>query len=147
MKVVKLNLGCAIVALWGVTGCVSPQITKPSGEIHPDVEPLDTGITSADVRTFASKLCPELLSAPAVSDAAGTVVVKVAPFRNTTRFFIDSSLFLKRLRLELNQFGGGKIRFQSDNTNVVKASYQVLRKRQEEKVRSYLKELAKRIAS
>ncbi len=54
---------------------------------------------------------------------------------------------MKRLRLELNQYGGGQIRFQSDNDRVVKASSQVLRKRQEEKVRAYLKELAKRIAA
>jgi len=147
MKVLKLNWRCAIVALLGVTGCVSPQVTKPTVEIHPDVEPLNTGIQSADVRTLASKLCPELLATPAISEATGPVVVKVAQFKNTSRFFIDSSLFMKRLRLELNQFGGGRIRFQSDNERVVKASRQVLRKRQEEKVRSYLKELAKRIAS
>ena len=54
---------------------------------------------------------------------------------------------MKRLRLELNQLGGGRIRFQSENERVAKASAQVLRKRQEEKVRAYLKDLAKRIAA
>lgn len=145
MKVLLL-LGATVVLL-GLSGCVSPHVSKPPVEISPDVEPLQSGISSADVRTFASKLCPELLATPAVSEAAGPVVVKVAPFKNTTRFFIDSSLFMKRLRLELNQFGAGRIRFQTSNERVVKASAQVLRKRQEEKVRSYLKELARRIAS
>jgi hypothetical protein len=54
---------------------------------------------------------------------------------------------MSRLRLELNQLGGGKVRFQSDNVRVKKASHQVLRKRQEEKVRAYLKELAQRISA
>lgn len=137
----------AIVSLLALSGCVSAQVSQPPVEIHPDTEPLNTGIQSADVRALAMKLCPELLAAPEIADAPGPVVVKVAPFKNTSRFFIDSSLFMKRLRLELNQYGGGQIRFQSDNDRVVKASSQVLRKRQEEKVRAYLKELAKRIAA
>ena len=54
---------------------------------------------------------------------------------------------MNRLRLELNRYGGGRIRFQTDNTNVVVVSTEVLRQRQEEKVRAYLKDLAKRIAA
>ena len=140
----KVNAAMALAVL---TGCVSAPITEPAVQIHPDVEPLSTGIQSADVRTLASKLCPEILASSIVTDATGPVVIKVAPFTNTTRFFIDSSLFMSRLRLELNQLGGGKVRFQSDNMRVKKASHQVLRKRQEEKVRAYLKELAQRIAA
>lgn len=140
----KVNAAMALAVL---TGCVSAPITEPAVQIHPDVEPLSTGIQSADVRTLASKLCPEILASSIVTEATGPVVIKVAPFTNTTRFFIDSSLFMSRLRLELNQLGGGKVRFQSDNVRVKKASHQVLRKRQEEKVRAYLKELAQRIAA
>ena len=140
----KVNAAMALAVL---TGCVSAPITEPAVQIHPDVEPLSTGIQSADVRTLASKLCPEILASSIVTEATGPVVIKVAPFTNTTRFFIDSSLFMSRLRLELNQLGGGKVRFQSDNMRVKKASHQVLRKRQEEKVRAYLKELAQRIAA
>lgn len=145
MKII-IPLG-AVAVLAGVAGCVSAHVSQPPVEIHADSEPLNTGIQSADVRTLATKLCPELLATPAIAEAAGPVVVKVAPFKNTSRFFIDSSLFMKRLRLELNQYGGGRIRFQTDNERVVKASAQVLRKRQEEKVRAYLKELARRIAA
>lgn len=131
-----------------LAGCVSPSVSKPPTTIPIDTEdPLRSGIQSADVRTFASKLAPDLLATPEIAEAPGVVVVKVAPFKNTSRFFIDSSLFMKRLRLELNQYGGGKIRFQSDNERVAKASTQVLRQRQEEKVRAYLKELARRIAA
>lgn len=143
----KLYMPLVAATLGGVVGCVSPQVTQPPVEIHPDTEPLNTGIQSADVRTLASKLCPELLATPAIAEAAGPVVVKVASFKNTSRFFIDSSLFMKRLRLELNQFGGGRIRFQSENERVAKVSTQILRQRQEEKVRAYLKDLAKRIAA
>ena len=145
MKIV-IPLG-AVAILAAVSGCVSAHVSQPPVEIHPDSEPLNTGIQSADVRTLATKLCPELLATPAIAEAAGPVVVKVAPFKNTSRFFIDSSLFMKRLRLELNQYGGGRIRFQTDNERVVKASAEVLRKRQEEKVRAYLKDLARRISS
>ena len=147
MKMKRLYMPLAAAILGGLFGCVSPQVTRPPVEIHPDTEPLDTGIQSADVRALASKLCPELLATPAIAEASTPVVVKVAPFKNTSRFFIDSSLFMKRLRLELNQFGGGRIRFQSENERVAKASVQVLRQRQEEKVRAYLKDLAKRIAA
>lgn len=143
-RFLKVNAAMALAVL---TGCVSAPITEPAVQIHPDVEPLSTGIQSADVRTLASKLCPEILASSIVTEATGPVVIKVAPFTNTTRFFIDSSLFMSRLRLELNQLGGGKVRFQSDNMRVKKASHQVLRKRQEEKVRAYLKELAQRIAA
>ena len=137
----------AVLVFAATCGCVSPQVSRPPVTIDPDTEPLNTGIQSADVRSLASKLCPELLAIPEISEAPGPVVVKVAPFKNTSRFFIDSTLFMKRLRLELSQYGGGRIRFQTDNERVVKASVQILRKRQEEKVREYLKELAKRIAS
>ena len=146
MMKINIPLG-AVAILMGKSGCVSAHVSQPPVEIHPDSEPLNTGIQSADVRTLATKLCPELLATPAIAEAAGPVVVKVAPFKNTSRFFIDSSLFMKRLRLELNQYGGGRVRFQTDNERVVKASAQVLRKRQEEKVRAYLKDLAKRISS
>ena len=145
MKVLLL-LGATEVLL-GLSGCVSPQVSQAPVEISPDVEPLQSGISSADVRTFASKLCPELLATPVVSEAAGPVVIKIEPFINTSRFFIDSKLFTSRLSVELNKYGAGRIRIQTDNARVIKTSAHIMRKRQEQKVRVYLKELAKRIAA
>lgn len=145
MKVLLL-LGATVVLL-GLSGCVSPQVSQAPVEISPDVEPLQSGISSADVRTFASKLCPELLATPVVSEAAGPVVIKIEPFINTSRFFIDSKLFTSRLSVELNKYGAGRIRIQTDNARVIKTSAHIMRKRQEQKVRVYLKELAKRIAA
>ena len=145
MKVLLL-LGATVVLL-GLSGCVSPQVSQAPVEISPDVEPLQSGISSADVRTFASKLCPELLATPVVSEAASPVVIKIEPFINTSRFFIDSKLFTSRLSVELNKYGAGRIRIQTDNARVIKTSAHIMRKRQEQKVRVYLKELAKRIAA
>ena len=144
---IVLPIAGAIAILAGASGCVSPW-SAPVPDPGPEPEPVhpDSGLTR-EIRTFASKLCPELLATPAIAESSGAIIVKVAPFKNTSRFFLDSSLVLKRLRLELNQYGGGRIRFQTDNEHVVKASAEVLRKRQEEKVRAYLKELAKRIST
>lgn len=138
---------CLMVALAVFSGCVSPQVTQPSVEIHPDVEPLNTGIQSTDVRTYASKLCPELLAAPVIAEAEGPVVIRIAPFENTSRFFVDTSLFSSHLRRELNKYGAGRVRFQTDSKRVAKTSAHIMRKRQEEKVRAHLKDLAKRIAA
>mgnify|MGYP007111781431 CR=1 FL=1 len=60
----KVNAAMALAVL---TGCVSAPITEPAVQIHPDVEPLSTGIQSADVRTLASKLCPEILASSIVT--------------------------------------------------------------------------------
>ena len=149
MKTCIRQIGRSIVGAFAlfaaVSGCVGPT-PKPDPGPEPTPVPPDTGLT-AEIRTFATMICPELLAAPEIAESAEPVVVRVAPFKNTTRHFFNSNLVMNRLRLELNRYGGGRIRFQTDNTNVVVVSTEVLRQRQEEKVRAYLKDLAKRIAA
>ena len=127
-------------------GCVSPQVTK-TNQISPDADPFLSGISSSDVRTVASKLCPEVLSVPEIADAESISRITVADFKNNSRFMIDRNLFLKRLVLELNQQSRGKVRFINSNTNVNKRRTEVLKDRQSSQLESNLKNIAIEIAS
>ena len=92
MKSLKYLAAGAVLA----SGCVSGDLSS-SRRIHPDDETMDGGISSADIRTVASKMCPAILSVPEVADGQPPVRIKIANVKNSTRFFIDGDLFAKRL--------------------------------------------------
>lgn len=129
-----------------LSGCVSAPVST-STQVSPDDDPLNGGISSADVRTVATQMCPAILALPEVSGAGGVVRIKVSDFTNNSRFFIDRNLFMKRLRLELNRNAGGKVRFLNNDEAVQKERVEVLSERQQEEVRQSLKKLGAEIAA
>ncbi len=130
----------------GLSGCVSAPVST-SVQVSPDDDPLNGGISSADVRTVATEMGPAILTVPEIAGTNGAAKIKVADFKNSSRFLIDRAVFMNRLRLELNRNGGGKVRFLSNNEKVQAERSQVLEDRQEKEVREYLKTLGAEIAA
>lgn len=142
----KTVFGVFAGALLLVGGCVSPKVTN-SNQISPDADPFQSGISSADVRTVASKLCPGVLAVPEISEAAGVSRIVVASFKNNSRFMIDRDLFLKRLMLELNRNSGGRVRFINQNANSNNRRTAALKERQSRQLEENLKKIASEIAA
>lgn len=128
------------------SGCTTPQVDN-SNQISPDADPFRSGMSSADIRNVAFQMCPGILSLPEIVQSGGVVRIKVADFQNTSRFFIDRNLFMKRLMVELNRNSRGKLRFISNNTKVVKAREEVLKDRQSDQIQQGLKEIAMEVAN
>jgi len=69
-----------------------------------------TGIDSADLRATADKMVRSLLSNPQLF-AKGTPFVVIESPQNRTRFQIDSSIFVTKMRAQLMQAAQGRIAF------------------------------------
>ncbi len=145
-RLLSLSAGVAFATgLSFLSGCASPT-TVPSQNIPLDSDPLRGAIGSEDIRTVASQMAPEILSVQEVADAADIVRIKMAKFKNTSRFFIDSEIFMKRLSVELNRYGKGKIRFLNNNEKVNPARASVLKNRQSAQIQKNLKSIAGEIS-
>ena len=128
------------------SGCVSGDLSVSPRRVDLDDESVDGGISSVDIRTVASKMCPSILSVPEVADGQPPVRIKIADVKNGTRFFIDKELFARKLRAELNKYGGGQVRFLDKNEKNQIARAAVLKDRQREDLRRDIRELGREIA-
>ena len=135
-------LMCGIAML---SGCTAPQVSN-SNRIPVDSDPLQGGLSTEDVRTVASQMTPSILALPQINNAQGTTVIKVADFKNSSRFFIDRNLFMKRLMIELNRYGQGKVSFLSNNHKVQISRVAVLKDRQQKQIEAGLKSFAADLA-
>ena len=133
--------GCILL----FSGCATPEVSN-TNQISPDEEPIQGGISSADVRTVAFKMAPAILALPEVANSGGVTRIKVAEFKNSSRFFIDRNLFMKRLTLELNRNSRGKVRFLSNNEKVQAGRAAVLKDRQSAQIQQALKNIGAEIA-
>ena len=95
-----------------LSSCATPHPTTQR-RLQPDQEDSVGGsfIESADIRTAASRICPALLSLPEIARSSEPTYIAVAPVVNSTRHVIDKDLVMARLRLELNRYSEGRIRF------------------------------------
>ena len=128
----KISVGSALLmcgSLFLLNGCVSAT-PQPHPEVQLDSDPLSGGLSSADIRTVATQMTPAILATPEISSAGDLAKIKISGFRNNTRFFIDNKLFMKRLTMELNRYGRGKVRFINDDAKVAIDRAKVLKDRQ-----------------
>lgn len=113
-----LLLAAAVSLVW-CGGCATPDIKDLSATtiLQPDEEDNIGGtfLESGDIRTIATKMSGALLSTPEIGKSETTVQIAIAPIRNSTRFIMDKEIFMKRLRIELNKVGSGRIRFLSQD--------------------------------
>jgi hypothetical protein len=96
----------AILALATVTCGMETKRVDPDT----DDEVGGTGVDSADLRATSDKMVRSLLNAPRLF-AKGTPVVVIESPKNLTRFQIDSSIFVTKMRSELMQNAQGRITF------------------------------------
>jgi TolB-like protein len=128
-----------------LVGCATPTVHESSRTtiLHPDQED-DIGGTfleSSDIRTIAQQMTAAILSAPEVSSRTDVTRIALSPVRNNTRFLIDSDIFLKRLRIELNRVSEGRVRFfMQDNAQGVRR--QMLLEQDDEEWEAIADELA-----
>ena len=137
---------CTAVGVFAAGGCVGPepgtttQLPVDSGEFG--------GISSVDIITVAKQMTPSVLAVPEITDAEEKPVrIKIADMENTSRFFIDRNLFTKRLAIELNKYGRGKIRFLNNNEKATRTRVAVLKERQSAMIQRSLKQVAAEIAA
>ncbi len=142
MNINRLKYLAAFASIF--TGCVSGDLSN-SRQVHPDNDAVDGGISSVDIRTVASKMCPAILSVPDIADAQPPVRIKIANVKNTSRFFIDGDLFAKKLRVELNRYGNGQVRFLDKNEKTQADRVSVLKDRQVDDLQRDIRELGREI--
>ena len=142
----KLFLVALLAATFPLAGCISPSVSK-SVDVSLDDNPMGAAITSGDVRTIASTMCPQILALPEITNSDGVVRIAVAGFKNNSRFPIDRNIFMQRLRQDLNKYGADKVRFMSQSARVQRFRKNMLSNRQQKIVREYLKKLGAEIAA
>lgn len=98
-------------------GCASTGVQSPSGRSARQV-PVDqqgrvagTGVESQDLVVVTDKMARSILGIPEITNAQGVPRVVLLPVENETRFPINKTLFLDRIRGQLNAKASGKVRF------------------------------------
>lgn len=140
-----MGLGAAAVLALGLAGCSSPNVST-HGIVDADQEVVAGGISSGDIRTVAGQMGPTLLGLPEIAGAEGPTRIAMSPMKNSSRFIVDMDLFMKKLRLELNRYGQGQVRFFSQN-NAQGTRSTVLKNRVEEQVQQQLDAVADQIVA
>ena len=140
-----LATSLAICAVF--SGCVQPkpQIQPPGGRV--DLDSIEYGISSQDVRNLATKMCPGVLSAPEISANEDRPLVAITDFTNNSRLQFDRNIFMKRLIAELNRYSKGKVRFINNNVKVNRDRVKWTKQRQEKERLKNMKKIAAEIAA
>lgn len=108
--------GAATLA-FTLLGCASSGVRNPSGvpvtEMKADERGFvaGTGVESQDIVTVTDKMARQLLGVPEIAQAQGIPRIVLLPVENNTRFSLNKDLFLTRIRAQLNEKSGGKMRF------------------------------------
>ena len=69
------------------------------------------GIESQDIRTAASRFAGEIIALPQIAQKKDGAGIAISPIVNSSSELIDKDLFSTRLRIELNKYSQGRVRF------------------------------------
>lgn len=100
-----------------LAGCASSGVKNPSGtgvtEMRPDERGFvgGTGVESTDIVSATDKMAREILNLPEIANAQGVPRIVTEAVINNTRFPINRTIFLTRIRQQLNEKARGKVRF------------------------------------
>lgn len=114
-KSIGLAGAAAGVAL--MAGCASSGVKNPSGtpvtEMRPDEKGfvVGTGVESQDLVRVTDKMARGILSCPQIANATVAPWVVLDPVINETRFPVNKTIFLDRIRAQLISKAQGKARF------------------------------------
>jgi PBP1b-binding outer membrane lipoprotein LpoB len=109
-------LSLAAAALF-LGGCASSGVKNPSGvgvtEMRPDERGFvgGTGVESTDIVSATDKVAREILGIPEIANAQTPPYIVTEPVINNTRFPINKTIFLTRLRESLNKQANRKVYF------------------------------------
>jgi PBP1b-binding outer membrane lipoprotein LpoB len=152
LKAYKKMLVLSYVALGLImlAGCATPIDTTPSHTkvLTPDQDDGVGGsfIESSDIRTIAQQVCTTLLSLPEISNNPDTMYIATEKIRNSTRYMVDTNLLLRRLRLDLNKYSQGQLRFFAQGSGQI-ARTRILREREQTDLLKAIDEVARYVAS
>src|SRR6266576_1903919 len=96
-----------ILAAILVNGCASSGVRNPSGvpvtEMTADERGFvaGTGVESQDLVAVTDKMARSILGVPQIANAQGKPRIVLDPVKNETRFPINKTLFLDRIRMSL----------------------------------------------
>jgi hypothetical protein len=139
----------ALACITIFSGCATPVSTGMSHTaiLPPDQDDKVGGsfIESSDIRTMAQQVCTEVLSLPQVNKSSQTLSIATDRIKNSTRYMVDTDVLLRRMRLELNKYSQGRLRFfatgSGQNTRT-----RILRERSQTDVEKTLEDAASYIA-
>ncbi|HEV8541647.1 MAG TPA: penicillin-binding protein activator LpoB [Verrucomicrobiae bacterium] len=100
-----------------LVGCASSGVKNPSGvgvtEMRPDERGFvaGTGVESTDIVSATDKMAREILGIPEIANAKTPPYIVTDPVINNTRFPINKTIFVTRIRQQLNEKARGKVRF------------------------------------
>ncbi len=100
-----------------LSGCANRGVQNPSGvpvtEMKADERGFvaGTGVESQDLVAVTDKMARSILSIPQIANAKGTPRIVLDPVMNETRFPLNKTLFLDRIRIQLNSKAMGKVSF------------------------------------
>lgn len=137
-------LGLGITILF--YGCQSAKVSQTELISVDSVKEEGSGIGSYEIRTVASQMAPKILACPEVAGANDLVRIAIAPMKNSSSYPIDMGIFMTRLRAELTQYGGQKVRFFAQDRNSQGQRTAVLKEKTEEARDRALEEVAEKIA-
>ncbi len=140
-----LAAGLIFCAVLG--GCVNPPPQPPPEGGRVDVDSIEYGISSQDVRNVATQMCPGVLSVPEICNAEETPLVAISDFTNRSRLQFDRNIFMKRLIADLNRYSKGKVRFINNNVKVNYDRAKWMKQRQEKDRLKNMKKIAAEIAA
>ncbi|MEI8246002.1 MAG: hypothetical protein WCI51_09240 [Lentisphaerota bacterium] len=107
---VKQNIAIIVTAALFMTGCG----TVPVKDEPPVTRMLDGNVT----REISDKMMRSLLNSKVISGAGSEPKIAMLQFRNKSRFPLDGSIFLNKLRADLNSQATGRIIF-LDRANIL----------------------------
>lgn len=139
-----------VAGVVGLGGCATPVDTTPSHTkvLTPDQDDQIGGsfIDSSDIRTIAQQMCTKLLSLPEVSGSPDTVYIATEKIKNSTRYMIDTNLLLQRLRLDLNKYSQGQLRFFAQSSGQ-RTRTRILKEREQTNVQKAIDDVASYIVA
>lgn len=149
-KMKRISIVIVLASVFVQCGCDKPISTATSHTqvLAPDQDDHMGGsfIESSDIRTIAQKFCTEILTLPEINDYPEMVRISTEKIKNSTRYIVDTNLLLRRLRLEMNTYSNGKLRFFAQGSGQI-ARRRILREQEATRVQAVLDEVALFVAN
>ena len=136
------SMSMLAVSISILCGCRSPSVSRTELMSLDSIKDEGTGIGSYEIRTVASQMAPKILALPEVTDSEEPIRIAIAPMKNSSSYPMDMGIFMTRLRAELGQCGGGKVRFLAQDRNNQGQRTAVLKEKTEEARERALEEVA-----